>query len=173
MKKFIVEDSFWELFPEAQFGGVYAVGIDNSEEGTKRKMSRIKSSLSAGCVQAGKYLAEDRFEDNKVVRVWRQAFEKFPHPEGAQSSVEILLKTGHEKGEIESVNALVDICNSDSLIWALPICVFDADKIAGDLRLGVREGELCYYDDAGPLTRAWVSEQEGRGLAGHDVKNAR
>ena len=32
MKKFIAEDSFWELFPEAEIGIVVLNNVDNSEQ---------------------------------------------------------------------------------------------------------------------------------------------
>ena len=42
MKKFIIENDFWELFPHAKFGVVVCRGIDNSvkEEGKYLDMLR-------------------------------------------------------------------------------------------------------------------------------------
>ncbi len=172
MKQFITDDAFRELFPSAQFGVVKVKNMNNSEEATKSKMGRIKSSLSAGCVQTSKYLVKDDVNDNKVIKVWAEAYKKFTTDENACASVVELLKTGHEKGSIESVNALVDIINSDSLIWALPISVFDTDKISGDLHLGVLDGDVCFYDDNGALSKAWTYKYEDKVKVTCESKNA-
>ena len=68
----------------------------------------------------------------------------------------------------------VDIYNAVSLKYALPVGGEDIDAFAGDLRLGITEGddaflplgenehddptlpgELCYRDDAGAVCRCW------------------
>ncbi len=172
MKKLIIDDSFWEMFPEAQFGAVQAHNINNTAEATRSKMGRLKSSLAAGCVQTGKYLALEEVEANKVIKVWVEAYKKFAAPKGAEASVVQLLKTAHEKGEIGSVNALADIVNSDSLIWALPITMLDTDKIKGDLHLGVSpSGDICFYDEEGALSEGWTSRYADRTAVTYDTAN--
>lgn len=172
MKQFIIDDSFWALFPSAQFGVVAAKNIDNTFESTKSKMGRLKSSLAAGCVQTGKYLAKENINDNKVVKIWTDAYKKFASDENAEASVVTLLKTAHNTGNVDSVNALMDICNSDSLIWALPITAFDTDKIAGDLHLGTFNDDLCFYDSEGALSAAWSYSFADRAKVTYETKNA-
>lgn len=172
MKKFVVDEALRKLFPTAQFGIVPVKNMKNGIDETKSKMGRLKSSLSAGCIQTEKYLLKENFNENKVIKIWLDAYSTFTDDEKACASVVQLLKTAHETGNIESVNALTDICTSDSLIWALPISTFDTDKIAGDLHLGSLNGDICFYDEMGALSFAWTSSFSERAKVTYDTKNA-
>lgn len=172
MKKLIVDESFWEIFPEAKFGIVNVKNMDNTKEATRSKMGRIKSSLSAGCVQTSKYLTKENVNDNKVIKIWVEAYKKFAKDENACADVVDLLIKGHEDPTIPSENALVDIIKSDSLIWALPISVFDTDKVEGDLHLGAFNDDICFYDDKGALSQAWTYKFNDRAKVVSESKNA-
>ncbi len=53
MKKFIIEDSFWSLFPDAKIGIVICNGIDNSI----KDKEQFAEMISAGETEALKYLS--------------------------------------------------------------------------------------------------------------------
>ena len=63
--------------------------------------------------EALKYLGNPEFTQNEVVRVWREAFQKFKTKKGARCSIEALLKRVKNENHIGTINPLVDIYNSD------------------------------------------------------------
>ncbi|MDD2573345.1 MAG: DUF5131 family protein [Bacillota bacterium] len=116
MKKFVIEDGFWGLFPGAKIGVAVCRGIDNSTKDTEvyEKMLRQVEREAVG------YFKEEVFSSNPVIAVWRNAFKKFKTKKGARSSIEALLKRVQKGGQIGTINPLVDIYNSVSLRYALP-----------------------------------------------------
>jgi DNA/RNA-binding domain of Phe-tRNA-synthetase-like protein len=149
----------------------------------------VDASLEAGCIQAKKYLPKEKLEENSVMKVWQDAFAKFPHEPNAISSVEVLFAQVLREDEVETVNPLIDICNVISLIWALPITAFDGDRLKGDLHLGSSVGgeeyitetgkilktqkdEICYFDDAGVVCGAWNWCNAKRTAIDENTKNA-
>lgn len=107
MKKFIVEDDFWKLFPEAKIGVLVCNGIDKSI----RDDGKFKEILSQAEIKALTYLTEDEFSSNSVIQVWREAFKKFKTKKGARASIEALLKRVHNGNRIGNTNVLADIYN--------------------------------------------------------------
>jgi DNA/RNA-binding domain of Phe-tRNA-synthetase-like protein len=73
MKKFVIEDDFWSLFPNARVGVVVCYGIDNT---TKDKETYKEMILNTE-KEALKYLKDAEFSSNEVIKVWREAFQKF------------------------------------------------------------------------------------------------
>lgn len=115
MKKFVIEDAFWNLFPSAKIGVVICNDIDNSI-----KDEDYKKIILKGEEEALKYLEDSEFSNNQVIKVWREAFKKFKTKKGARSSIEALLKRVHNGNNIGTINPLVDIYNFISLKYALP-----------------------------------------------------
>lgn len=171
MKRFVVEDSFWELFPEARIGVVVAHGMRAPEDVLDEDASAIAKLLADANVQAKAMLTSEVISQNEVVAVWRDAFGKFKTKKGARSSVENLLKRVLKGNPVGAISPVVDVYNAVSLSHALPVGGEDIDAIVGDLRLGITkggdafralgddedsptlEGELCYRDDAGAVCR--------------------
>ena len=186
MKKFIVEDSFWSLFPNAKLGVVVCHGIDNTikdnEQYEKMILEAEKESL--------KYLQNPEFSSNPVIKVWREAFQKFKTKKGVRASIEALLKRINNGNHIGTINPLVDIYNSISLRYALPCGGEDIDKFAGSIRLTVAigdeefiplgtdensppyEGEIVYKDDMGAICRCWNWREAVRTMLTENTKNA-
>lgn len=171
MKRFVVEDSFWELFPEARIGVVVAHGMRAPEDVPDEDASAIAKLLADANVQAKATLTSEVISQNEAVAVWRDAFGKFNTKKGARSSVENLLKRVLKGNPVGPISPVVDVYNAVSLSHALPVGGEDIDAIVGDLRLGITkggdafralgdeedsptlEGELCYRDDVGAVCR--------------------
>ena len=83
MKKFIIEEPFWEIFPEAKIGILVCRGITNQivEE------DRYKAYLEQACREAKQYVSAEEFTDNPVIRRWRDAFYKFKTKKGARTDI--------------------------------------------------------------------------------------
>jgi DNA/RNA-binding domain of Phe-tRNA-synthetase-like protein len=186
MKKFIIEEDFWELFPKAKIGVVVFKGIDNTVKNVKQYEELILKNQK----EALKYLSNDNFSSNEVIKVWRDAFKKFKTKKGARSSIEALMKRVDKGNSIGTINPLVDIYNSISLKYALPCGGEDIDTFAGDLRLTKAEGEenfitlgseksappyegeIIYKDDKGAVCRCWNWREAVRTMLTEDTKNA-
>lgn len=186
MKKFIIEDDFLGVFPNAKIGVVICHGIDNS---IKDKEQYEKMILKAE-KEALKYLQNAEFSKNSVIKVWREAFQKFKTKKGARSSIEALLKRVHNGNHIGTINPLVDIYNSISLRYALPCGGEDIDKFVGDIRLtkavgneefiplgteensSPYEGEIVYKDDKGAICRCWNWREAIRTMLTENTTNA-
>ncbi|MDZ4970781.1 B3/B4 domain-containing protein [Clostridium perfringens] len=186
MKKFIIEDDFWELFPNAKIGIITCNGIDN----TIKDENQYKDMISQGEKEALNHLPNEEFSSNEVIKVWRDAFKKFKTKKGARSSIEALLKRVSTGKELGTINPLVDIYNSISLKYAMPCGGEDMDKFIGDIRLTKAtgdesfitlgsdkseppyEGEIVYKDDKGAICRCWNWRESVRTMLTEDTKNA-
>ncbi|NNU74786.1 B3/B4 domain-containing protein [Clostridium estertheticum] len=186
MKNFTIEDGFWDLFPNAKIGVVICHGIDNTvrnEEGYLDMILRAEK-------EALKYLQNEEFSNNEVIKIWRESFQKFKSKKGARSSIEALLKRVDKGNHIGNINPLVDIYNSISLRYALPCGGEDIDKFNGDIRLTKAigdedfvplgtdknsppyEGEVVYKDNAGAICRCWNWRESLRTILTEKTNNA-
>lgn len=186
MKKFIIEDDFWELFPNAKIGIITCNGINN----TIKDENQYQYMLSQGEKEALTHLPNEEFSSNEVIKVWRDAFKKFKTKKGARSSIEALLKRVSTGKGLGTINPLVDIYNFISLKYAMPCGGEDMDKFIGDIRLTKAtgdesfitlgsdkseppyEGEIVYKDDEGAICRCWNWRESVRTMLTEDTKNA-
>ena len=186
MKKFIVENSFWELFPEAKIGVIVFRGIDNSLKDEEKYKEMLLNSEK----QALLHLSKEDFSSNEVIKIWREAFQKFKTNKGARSSIEALLKRVHKGDHIGTINPLVDIYNAISLKYALPCGGEDINTFVGNIRLTKAKGdepfiilgseesappnkdEIVYKDDAGAICRCWNWRESVRTMLTKQTKNA-
>lgn len=186
MKKFVIENSFWSLFPNAKIGIVVCQGIDNSIKDKEQYAEMISEAEK----EALKHLQDAEFSKNQVIKVWREAFQKFKTKKGARASIEALLKRVSNGNHIGTINPLVDIYNSISLRYALPCGGEDIDKFVGDIRLTTAvgneefiplgtdensppyEGEIVYKDDKGAICRCWNWREAVRTMLTENTNNA-
>lgn len=186
MKKFVIEDDFWSLFPSAKIGVIICNGIDNSIKDEEK----YKETLLEAEKEALKHLQNEEFSSNGVIKVWRDAFQKFKTKKGARSSIEALLKRVNNGNHLGTINPLVDIYNSISLRYALPCGGEDIDRFVGDIRLTKAvgsenfvtlgtdkseppyEGEIVYKDDEGAICRCWNWRESVRTMLTENTKNA-
>lgn len=168
MGKFIVDSSFWELFPEAKIGVVLLKNMNNNKE-----VSDMVGILENANKEAKKYLVSEAFNENPVVAIYRNAYQKFKTKKGARCSIEALLKRVEKDNPVGNINPLVDIYNAASLTYGVPVGAEDIDTFVGDLKLTITEGgdeffligeeennptlpgELCYKDDRGAVCRCF------------------
>ncbi len=186
MKKFIIDRSFWDLFPDATICVMLLRGYENAEESPQELVDMLVESNHL----AAQYLTAENFSDNPVVQVWRQAFRKFKTKKGVRCSIEALLKRSTGENPVHTINPLVDIYNSASLRYALPVGSEDMDTFVGDLRLTITEGgddfhligeeesnpslpgELVYKDDAGAVCRCFNWRDGQRTMITGRTRNA-
>jgi DNA/RNA-binding domain of Phe-tRNA-synthetase-like protein len=190
MSKFVIEKSFWDLFPDAEIGVILAKGIDNTEKGTVDVRPDIIGLLEHGHREAKKFLTKEVLSENPVISVWREAYRKFKTKKGARSSIEALLKRVENGKGVGSINPLVDIYNAVSLQYGLPCGGEDLDTFQGDLRLTMTQGndpflalgdeeydntlpgEICYLDKMGAVCRCLNWRDGQRTMLTENTKNA-
>lgn len=173
MKSFITEDSFWELFPQAAVGVVIVEGMKPTAQIPQEDVDAIAALLDRANIDAERHLTSDTISENAPVKAWREAYRLFKTKKGARCSIENLLKRVLKGKPVGHITPAVDIYNTVSLTYALPVGGEDLHAIEGDLRLKVTDGgdaflplgeeaddptlpcELAYIDDAGAVCRCW------------------
>jgi len=76
---------------------------------------------------------------------WRGAFRAFGvDPTRYRSAAEALLRRLTKKGDIPSINSLVDICNLVSIRYAIPVAAFDACAVSGAVSVLFAQGKESF-----------------------------
>jgi DNA/RNA-binding domain of Phe-tRNA-synthetase-like protein len=76
---------------------------------------------------------------------WRSAFRGFDvEPTQYRSAAEALLRRLTKKGDIPSINLLVDLGNLVSIRYALPVAVFDTRTLQGSVAVHFADGSERY-----------------------------
>ena len=124
----------------------------------------------------------ERATDHPHIAAWRAAFSAFgAKPSRYPSSAEALLSRVLKGQPLPRVNALVDLYNSISVRYVVPLGGEDADRLEGPLRLTVAAGgepfdprgdgvdveqvaagEVVWRDDRGVTCRRWNWRQGRR-----------
>lgn len=190
MARFILDDTFLSLFPEAAIAVVVARGIDNTEDGSAPRREEIRKILEDAAREAVGFLGAEVFSENPAVAVWRSAYQKFKTKKGARCSIEALLKRVEKDSGLPAINPLVDLYNAVSLRFGLPCGGEDMDAFSGDLILGLAKGgeeflalgdeapdpalpgELIYRDGLGAVCRCWNWRDGQRTMLTDKTKDA-
>lgn len=172
-KKFIAEDSFWQIFPEAEIGVVCVDQILPASQIPEEAAQKAERLLDHANGLAERWLTSPTISQNEVVAVWRDAYRRFKTKKGARCSVENLLKRVLKGNPVGHIAPSVDVSNAVSLKYALPIGAENIDAIEGTFRLAQTQGgdeflpigedasdptlagEVAYLDDAGAVCRCW------------------
>ncbi|HFU4500713.1 TPA: B3/4 domain-containing protein [Streptococcus suis] len=186
MSQFVVDSSFWSLFPDAKIGVLLLKGYKTPSESPEDLVKLLEESNEI----AQKFLIKDTFSENEVIQTYRQAYQKFKTKKGARSSIEALLKRSASDRPVSTISPLVDIYNAASLRFGLPCGAEDIDTFVGDLHLTVTEGgdefyligdennnptlpgEVCYKDDKGAVCRCFNWRDGERTMITDETKNA-
>lgn len=185
MQNIIIDDKFWDIFPDAQINILIVNDIDNHDQNED-----YVKMLNDAQIAAKQYITRDVFSENEIIQNWRKIYQSFKKKKGARSSIEALLKRVSQKKEIGHINPLVDVYNSISLRYGVPIGGEDIDTIQGPLHLGIANGneaffplgdsqnepalngEVIYYDDAGAVCRCLNWRDGQRTMLKNDTTNA-
>ncbi len=186
MKKFIMEDKFFEIFPDSRIGILVCNGIDNTIKDEEKYAPWLKECQAI----AAEHIDNPEFTANPIIRTWRDAFYKFKTKKGARCSIEALLKRVAKGNQIGTINPLVDIYNGISLKYGVPVGGEDIDKFDGDNRLTVADGdeefvtygsdkseppypgEVVYKDNAGAICRCFNWRESVRTMLTEETENA-
>jgi DNA/RNA-binding domain of Phe-tRNA-synthetase-like protein len=123
---------------------------------------------------------------------WRNAFRLFGvNPTKYRSAPEALLRRLTKKGDIPSINTLVDICNLISIRYDLPVASFDTRALSGGITVHFSDGserytplgqdfvehpepgEVVFSDDSGlVVARRWCWRQSDESATQPDTSEA-
>ncbi|PZP26470.1 MAG: hypothetical protein DI599_02235 [Pseudomonas kuykendallii] len=114
------------------------------------------------------------------IQAWRRAFSDMGfRPTQYRCASESLLRRYRKNGELPAIHPIIDLCNVASLAFAIPVAVFDVDRITGALTVkhangtevyesfncsfeSPEPGEIIYADDGGRAhARRWTHRQSG------------
>jgi DNA/RNA-binding domain of Phe-tRNA-synthetase-like protein len=170
---FSIQKELFDVLPDLTIGAVVATGLDNT-----RSSGEIGNLLSQAVEETKKGFSVDKAQEHPRIKPWRTAFSKlsisgskFP------SSIESMARRILKGDPFPRINSLVDLYNSVSLKYLVPMGGHDIDTLQGNIYLKFAEGwepftpmgggetmtvpkgELVYRDDREVLTRNWVWRQ--------------
>jgi len=182
---FSIQKELFDILPDLTIGMVVAINVDNT-----RPSIEVDTLLSQAIEEMKKSFTVDKAQDHPRIKPWRSAFSKlsisgskFP------SSIESMAKRILRGDPFPRINLLVDLYNSVSLRYLVPMGGHDLNTIKGNIYLKFAEGwepftpmgggetiivpkgELVYRDDQEVLTRNWVWRQCEKDKATEKTKN--
>ncbi len=174
MPKFSYHSSLIERFPTVCGGIIYAQGMTNRvtpEDARQLYLDEQQRTLQR--------LGDFSPSEMPSLAAWRSVFRAFGvDPTRYRSAAESLLRRLTKKGDIPSINLMVDLYNLVSIRYALPMSAFDLRSLSGDLTVRFADGterftahdepevihpqpgEVIFVDDAGLVfARRWCWKQ--------------
>ncbi|GAB4553209.1 MAG: phenylalanine--tRNA ligase beta subunit-related protein [Anaerolineae bacterium] len=90
-------------------------------------------------------IGENALSDLPQLAAWRAAFRKFGiDPTQYRSAAEALLRRLTKKGDIPSINTLVDVGNLVSIRYRLPVAMFDQRAAVGGMTVHFADGSEVF-----------------------------
>jgi len=182
---FSIQKDLFNILPDLTIGMLAARDVDNTHPSKE-----IDDLLNQAIEEVKKNFVGDKAQDHPRIKPWRTAFSKlgisgskFP------SSIESMARRILKGDPFPKINPLVDLYNSVSLRFLVPMGGHDLDTIEGNIHLqfaegwepfspmgggettNVPKGELVYRDDREVLTRNWVWRQCEKDKATEKTKN--
>jgi DNA/RNA-binding domain of Phe-tRNA-synthetase-like protein len=182
---FSIQKEIFDILPDLTIGMVVAKGVDNTHPSKE-----IDDLLAKAVEEVKKNFVGDKAQEHPRIKPWRTAFSKlgisgskFP------SSIESMARRILKGNPFPKINPLVDLYNSISLRFLVPMGGHDLDTLEGNIHLRFTEGwepftpmgggetitmpkgELVYRDDREVLTRNWVWRQCEKDKTTEKTKN--
>lgn len=140
--QFSHSDAMWDAFPELRAGALHAEGI-NAEVGVEEAIAGFSAIGEARLAKA----QEGEFPE---IQAWRRGFSRMGlKPTQYRCASEALLRRFRQEHALPRLHPLIDLCNAISLAFAIPIAVFDTEKIGGDLEVRRATGRETYLTFGG------------------------
>ena len=182
---FSIQKELFDILPDLTLGMVVVTGVDNTHPSKE-----IDDLLSQSIEEMRKNFVFEKAQEHPRIKPWRTAFSKlgisgskFP------SSIESMARRILKGDPFPKINPLVDLYNSISLRYLVPMGGHDLDTLEGNIhlrfaegwepfspmgggeRMTVPKGELVYRDDQEVLTRNWVWRQCEKDKATEKTRN--
>lgn len=80
-----------------------------------------------------------------AIQAWRRAFGAMGlKPTQYRCASESLLRRFRKEGSLPRLHPLIDLCNAASLEYAIPVAVFDVERMAGHVEVRYATGDEVY-----------------------------
>jgi DNA/RNA-binding domain of Phe-tRNA-synthetase-like protein len=187
MTAFHYDDEILARYPRVVGGVILARGMTNGS--TPESLLAAYAAEQQATLQR---LGSTPLSQIPALAAWRTAFRGFDvDPTQYRSASESLLRRLTKKGDIPSINMLVDLGNLVSIRYAMPVAVFDTRALQGVVTvhfadgseryttLGQSEvdhpepGEVVFSDETGlVIARRWCWRQSDQSAAQEDTTEA-
>ena len=187
MTAFQYDDEILARYPRVVGGVILARGMTNGP--TPESLLAAYAAEQQATLQR---LGSTPLSQIPALAAWRTAFRGFDvDPTQYRSASESLLRRLTKKGDIPSINMLVDLGNLVSIRYAMPVAVFDTRALQGVVTvhfadgseryttLGQGEvdhpepGEVVFSDETGlVIARRWCWRQSDQSAAQEDTTEA-
>jgi DNA/RNA-binding domain of Phe-tRNA-synthetase-like protein len=184
MSTFLYHADILVRYPTVVGGVILAHGLTNTPT-PERLLTAYQAEQRATLQRIG----DTPLSKLPSLSAWRGAFRAFGvEPTQYRGAAEALLRRLTKKGDIPSINTLVDIGNLVSIRYALPVAVIDTSAIQGPIivhfangserytNLGQAEveppvpGEVIFSDEVGMvIARRWCWRQSEQSAAQSDT----
>lgn len=141
---FCHSDEIWRDFPELVPGVLLAEGITDNVS--------VISQTATFSVDATARLQACSEGEMPEIQAWRCTFSKMGlKPTQYRCASESLLRRFRKEKSLPQIHPLIDLCNSISLAFAIPVAVFDVSKIAEYIEVRYANGSEVYSTLSGEL----------------------
>lgn len=155
MTTFRYDAAILERFPAVTGGVILATGLRNGPTPEPLRAAYLEEQRATLA-----RIGETPLSQLPTLAAWRGAFRRFGvDPTQCRCAAEALLRRLTKKGDIPSINALVDLGNLVSIRYALPVAVFDTRSLTGPLTVRFATGEERYS----PLGQPDITEHPTAG----------
>lgn len=134
----------WRDYPELVPGVILADGI--TREATTREQAAKFDAI------AESRLATSSEGELPEIRAWRRTFSTMGlKPTQYRCASESLLRRFRQERSLPRLHPLIDLCNSVSLAFAIPVAVFDVSKITDFIEVRYAVGSEVYLAFSGEI----------------------
>lgn len=139
-------DEIWRDYPELVPGAAFADGITPTVS--------VRSEVARFSAIADSRLANGSEAELPEIRAWRRAFARMGlKPTQYRCAAESLLRRYRKERSLQEIHPLIDLCNSISLAFAIPVAVFDAARIAEYVEVRHARGDESYLTFSGTIEK--------------------
>jgi DNA/RNA-binding domain of Phe-tRNA-synthetase-like protein len=139
---FAYDNAVAERYPTIRAGVIHATGLANGPS-PPDLLDEYRAEQHA----ASERLKATAIADLPSIAAWRRVFTRFgAKPTQHRNAAEALQRRLAKRGDIPSINTLVDIGNVVSIRYAIPVAVFDLAGIAGSTTVRFATGTELFTD---------------------------
>ena len=141
----------WNDFPELVPGVLSVRGITPGES--------VSEPVARFNAIAESRLAVSSEGEMPEIQAWRRAFSRMGlKPTQYRCASESLLRRFKKEKSLSQIHPLIDLCNSISLAFAIPIAVFDVSKLTGFMEVRYATGDETYLTFSGQIENPGAHE---------------
>lgn len=140
--RFQHSEAIWRDFPLLAAGAMVIHG-QTSDSDAARQSQRFLERADARLRQSSE-------SELPEIQAWRRAFAQMGlKPTQYRCASEALLRRYRKDKALPHIHPLVDLCNAVSMAYAIPIAVFDLDRVEGNLEVRYANGAEVYLAFSG------------------------